>query len=215
MLLDTHDPATTWRYAERYLGGGTRTYSPYAADLEISPEYHPQHGAGRFTVPTFWVPADGWCANSIDSPLCALYRDGDAMLLPVHPETLRFPGLYRRADLDTAGPPLEVTSSGNARTVFVERVDGQAVPPHFVKLHYPRRLSRFTRRLRRPVIELQLWVADDAVRHRRPLPAGGRRRSGGGGPGAGVGFPDPGGAAAVGRVAALHGARCSPSTAPT
>ncbi len=161
MLLDTHDPATTWRYAERYLGGGTRTYSPYAADLEISPEYHPQHGAGRFTVPTFWVPADGWCANSIDSPLCALYRDGDAMLLPVHPETLRFPGLYRRADLDTAGPPLEVTPSGNARTVFVERVDGQAVPPHFVKLHYPRRLSRFTRRLRRPVIELQLWVADE------------------------------------------------------
>src|SRR5690606_35532097 len=49
-----------------------------------------------------------------------------------------------------------------------------------------------------------------AVRHRRPLPAGGRRRSGGGGPGAGVGFPDPGGAAAGGPVAALHGAAVRP-----
>ncbi|HEY8201693.1 MAG TPA: IucA/IucC family C-terminal-domain containing protein [Actinomycetota bacterium] len=36
--------------------------------------------------------------------------------------------------------------------------------PHFLKLHYPRRLSRFTRRLRRPVIGLHLWVADELER---------------------------------------------------
>lgn len=169
MLLGTYDPPTTWQYAERYLGGGTRTYSPYAADLEISPEYHPQRGAARFVVPTFRVAADGWFVNSITSPLAAVYRDGDAMLLPVHPETLRVPELYRRADLREAGPPLEVVPSGNARTVFVERVDGQTVSPHFVKLHYPRRLSRFTRRLRRPVIELQLWVADELSRIGAPF----------------------------------------------
>jgi hypothetical protein len=165
VLLGSHDPAATWRYAERYLGGGTRTYSPFSADLEISPEFHPVHGAPRFTVPTFWVEAgaDGWLTNRIASPLPAIYRDGDAMLLPVHPETLTVPDLYRGEQLRRSrpGPPLEVAPSANARTVFAERLGGVAVAPHFLKLHYPKRLSRFTRRLRRPVIALQLWVADE------------------------------------------------------
>jgi hypothetical protein len=43
------------------------------------------------------------------------------------------------------------------------------VPPHFLKLHYPRRLSRFTRRLRRPVIALQLWVAGELGRIGAPV----------------------------------------------
>jgi hypothetical protein len=48
-------------------------------------------------------------------------------------------------------------------------MDGQPVPPHFIKLHYPNRLSRFTRRLRRPIIELQLWVAAELDRIRAPF----------------------------------------------
>src|SRR5690606_15434663 len=43
----------------------------------------------------------------------------------------------------------------------VEQIGGQPVEPHFVKLHYPRRLSRFTRRLRLPIISVQLWVAEE------------------------------------------------------
>lgn len=157
------DPDAVWQYAERYLGGGTRDYSPFAADLEISPQFHPADGEPRFAVPTFWIDieAGGWFTNTIASPLPALYRDGAQMLLPVHPEALAAPDLYRRDLLRRPGPPLQVVPSANARTVFVERYDGQPVPPHFVKLHYPRRLSRFTRRLRRPMIELQLWVADE------------------------------------------------------
>ena len=50
------DPIRTWEYAERYLGVGTRTYSPFSADLDISPIYHPQAGTGTFTLPTFLVP---------------------------------------------------------------------------------------------------------------------------------------------------------------
>jgi len=38
-----------------------------------------------------------------------------------------------------------------------------------VKLHYPRRLSRFTRQLRRPIIGLQLWVADELCRAGAPV----------------------------------------------
>lgn len=171
--LGSRDPATTWQYAERYLGGGTRSYSPYSADLEISTEFHPQHGAPRFVVPTFRIgPRQGsWLTNGIASSVAAAYCDGETMLLPVHPETLAVPDLHRGRQLRQAesGPPIEVVPSANARTVFVERVGGQAVPPHFLKLHYPKRLSRFTRRLRRPIIALQLWVADELHRVGTPF----------------------------------------------
>jgi hypothetical protein len=170
-LAEIADPVATWQYAERYLGGGTRTYSRYAAQLDIAPEHHPQHGAPRFRVPTFWVePGRGtYLPGAAASPLPARYRDREAFLLPVHPGTLSIPAV--RADLAGCrpGPPIEVVPSANARTVFVERIGGAPVPPHFLKLHYPRRLSRFTRRLRRPVIALQLWVADELARIGAPV----------------------------------------------
>lgn len=164
MLLGTFDdPIALWQYAERYLGVGTRTYSSFAADLEISAEYHPQQGRRSFLLPTFWVPArlGSYLDGPFDSALTAGYRAGGRFLLPVHPDTLAHPDLRGRTELAGCepGPPIEVVPSANARTVFVERVDGRPVPPHFLKLHYPRRLSRFTRRLRQPVIAVQLWVA--------------------------------------------------------
>ncbi len=173
MRLGNRGPGATWRYAERYLGAGTRTYSRFAADLEISPTYHPQHGAPSFAVPTFWLePHHGaWLCNGLASPLPALYRDGALLLLPVHPEVLDTPDLPGREVLRHVrrGPPLQVEPSANARTVFVRGMDGREVVPHFVKLHYPKRLSRFTRRLRRPIIELQLWVAAELARVGAPL----------------------------------------------
>jgi hypothetical protein len=172
-LIDTSEPAALWQYAERYLGVGTRTYSPYAADLDIADAYHPQRGAPAFDLPTFRVPAPlgTYRPAAADSDLHALYTDGDGVLLPVHPNTLDSPGLAGRDALLAlpAGPPLTVVPSANARTVFVTAVGGAPVAPHFVKLHYPRRLSRFTRRLRRPVIELQLWVSDDLLRAGTPV----------------------------------------------
>ena len=68
-----------------------------------------------------------------------------------------------------AGPAITVVPSANVRTVFVTAIDGGRVEPHFLKLHYPRRLSRFTRRLRRPIIGLQLWVADELARIGAPV----------------------------------------------
>lgn len=170
-LADLGDPVATWQYAERYLGGGTRTYSRYAADLDIAAEHHPQHGAPRFGVPTFWVdPGRGsYLPGGIASPLPARYRRGEAFLLPVHPGTLVVPGVAADLAGCPPGPPVQVVPSANARTVFVERIDGAPVPPHFLKLHYPRRLSRFTRRLRRPVIALQLWVAEELAAIGIPL----------------------------------------------
>ncbi|GAA3243886.1 IucA/IucC family C-terminal-domain containing protein [Dactylosporangium siamense] len=161
------DGTAIWQYAERYLGGGTRSYSPFAADVDISTEYHPQLGAAAFTVPTFRIPPGlgGFLVSRHPSPLAALYRDGADLLLPVHPNALDSDDLVLRRELLDCerGPQLRVVPSANARTVFVLEIDGAPVDSHFVKLHYPRRLSRFTRRLRKPVIELQLWASDELI----------------------------------------------------
>lgn len=163
ILDDARGPLEVWQYAERYLGGGTRAYSRFSQDLEISDAYHPQRGLERFTVPTFRVPRErgAFLRNRLESTVAKLYRIGEEFLLPVHPETLALPGLPDADALTERGPELTVVPSANARTVFVERIGGEPVEPHFVKLHYPRRLSRFTRRLRRPIISVQLWVAEE------------------------------------------------------
>lgn len=163
ILDDRQEPPLVWQYAERYLGAGTRAYSRFSQDLEISEPYHPQLGLDRFAVPTFRVPPErgAFLRNTLESTTVKLYRGGDGFLLPVHPETLAFPGLPGLDALTERGPDLTVVPSANARTVFVERIGGEPVEPHFVKLHYPRRLSRFTRRLRQPIISLQLWAAEE------------------------------------------------------
>lgn len=153
-----------WQEAERYLGDGTRTYSRFAGDLEIAPRFHPQLGAGSFPLPTFWVPAGAagsYLTSRVPSPLHRRYQRDGSFLLPVHPETLDSAAVQAQLAGLASGPPLEVVPSANARTVFVERFGGEPVEPHFLKLHYPKRLSRFTRRLRRPVIALQVWVAEE------------------------------------------------------
>jgi hypothetical protein len=173
LLSDVDDPIGGWEYAERYLNVGTRTYSPFARDLDISDPYHPQLGSRSFHVQTWWVPHEegSYLRSSVESELHAIYHDCERFLLPVHPETMKDPELHRRDDLLRCrpGPPIEVVPSANARTVFVKRIDGLPVKPHFLKLHYPKRLSRFPRRLPRPTIALHLWVADELSRIGTPF----------------------------------------------
>jgi hypothetical protein len=158
----------TWMQAERYLGVGTRTYSRFSADLDVDDTYHPQRGAASFEVPTFWIPdgAGEYLGNGLGSPLHARYRSEGRFLLPVHPQTLAMLAAEVLGELrrHEPGPPLTVVPSANVRTVFVLRHGDEQVDPHFVKLHYPRRLSRFTRRLRRPIISVQLWVSAELNR---------------------------------------------------
>jgi len=153
LLRDARDPIALWQYAERYLGVGTRSYSSYADDLEMDRRYHPLFGDPSFALPTFVVPPGR--GGSLTLPSWYSLGDG-GFLLPVHPEIA---SLVDLSDL-SPGPVLEAVPSANGRTVFVT-TDG--VPAHFLKLHYPKRMSRFVRRLRRPVIELQVWAAQELV----------------------------------------------------
>ncbi|MFJ8085292.1 hypothetical protein ACIQ6Y_32355 [Streptomyces sp. NPDC096205] len=174
MILDAEqDRMRVWQYAERFLGVGTRSYSAFSEHLDIDDAYHPQSGHTCFTVPTFWVPDSlgQFFRNGVTTDLCDLYQKGDRFLLPVHPEALTCHSLPGRDLLRTVerGPDAVVVPSANARTVFVERLGDEAVPAHFVKLHYPKRLSRFTRRLRRPTLLLHLWVTDELMNAGLPV----------------------------------------------
>ena len=172
-LQDADTPLACWHYAERYLGGGTRNYSPYAQDFDVSSEYHPQVGADSFTLPSF-LGRPEWgelVTNNISSPLPSIYHDGERLLLPVYPDTLTCDDLVHREELLRCekGSPLQVVPLANVRTVCVTAIDGKPVPPHMLKLHYPRRLSRFNRRLPRSIIDLNLWVADELACAGLPL----------------------------------------------
>ena len=171
MILEAMSgPDELWPYAERYLGHRTRSYSTFAADMEVDDAYHPQRGPASFELPTFRIPyeAGAYLRNGIDSKLHGLYTTDAGFLLPVHPQTLAALDPAGLAPF-AAGPAITVAPSANVRTVFVTAIDGGRVEPHFLKLHYPRRLSRFTRRLRRPIIGLQLWVADELARIGAPV----------------------------------------------
>jgi hypothetical protein len=163
----------TFVYAERHLGGGTRTYSPFAEYIDGTPAYHPRVGERTFSLPSFFIRGGHgtWLANGLRSAHVAHYHDGRDFLLPVHPDALSSEELLHRDLLEAAepGPPIRVSPTGNVRTVFVHAIADRPVAPHFLKLHYPRRLSRFTRRLRQPIIELELWVAKELDRIRTPL----------------------------------------------
>lgn len=163
----------TFVYAERYLGVGTRTYSTFSEYIDGTPAYHPRVGKETFSLPSFFIRGGQgtWLGNGLRSPLLAHYHDGREFLLPVHPDTLSCEELLHRDLLQAAapGPPIRVSPTANVRTVFVHAIGNRPVAPHFLKLHYPRRLSRFTRRLRQPIIELELWVAKELDRIRTPL----------------------------------------------
>jgi hypothetical protein len=56
--------------------------------------------------------------------------------------------------------PIRVAPTASTRTVLALEC-GDGVPHHFIKLHYPRRISRFNRRLRRKNVHNSIAVAQD------------------------------------------------------
>jgi len=145
------DPAEVWEEAERYLTGDSRTYSPFSHILEVERPYHPEHGDRRFALESFWIESASGVYRKSDMPsrLHDFYYRNDRFLFVVHPQIASMPDLFARDILMSSerGPRVEVIPSANARTVFVKRIDQDEVPPHFLKLHFPRRISRFLRTL--------------------------------------------------------------------
>ncbi|MGN6106138.1 MAG: IucA/IucC family C-terminal-domain containing protein [Kofleriaceae bacterium] len=148
-------------HMERYVDEGTRTYSRYASRSEVAPRYQPRSHEPDFELITVRVPRERVeIFQGAPSELADLYVRGDHVRFAIHPEA------WTRDDVEhiealralPRDEPLRVAPTASTRTVLV--VDGR-VPPHFLKLHCPRRISRFNRQLRRHNIHNSVVVANE------------------------------------------------------
>jgi len=139
-------------YMERYVDEGTRTYSPFAAKSEVAPQYQPRSGRPSFDLIAVVAPESQVSVFQADphNSLLEFYVRPDGVQFLVHPETWESPGIDRLDELHALprGEPIEVAPTASTRTVLTTETLANA-PAHFIKLHYPQRISRFNRRLKR------------------------------------------------------------------
>jgi hypothetical protein len=151
-------------YMERYVDENTKTYSPFAPRSEAAGPYQPRSGQEAFELISVRAPRARVSIFQAD-PLPSLlqhYVQRDEVLFAVHPDTWDDPDLDHMAELRAfpRGEPIQAAATASTRTVFVMRGSGD-VPGHFIKLHYPRKISRFNRRLRRKNICNSVAVTRD------------------------------------------------------
>ncbi len=152
----THDPHT-FLHMERYVNEDTRTYSRFASYSEVAPEYRPGSLSGYFDVPCLCLAREG-SELYLNDPLPELrdkYVSEERILFPVHPEVFyaskfTYPVAGRRFPLEGF---VSVAPTASTRTVF------NFSDHNFLKLHCPRRISRFSRRLRVNVIRNSIFAS--------------------------------------------------------
>src|SRR5207302_1316754 len=139
-------------FMERYVDEAAKTYSPFAGKSEVAPEYQPRSDRPSFDVVTVYAPRNRVSTFEAD-PMDALRRHyirPEGVLFAVHPETWSSSEIDNLEKLHALprGASIQVAPTASTRTVFTV-APPKDVPAHFLKLHYPRRISRFNRRLRR------------------------------------------------------------------
>src|SRR6266480_1851243 len=142
----------TFIFMERYVDEAVKTYSPFAGKSEVAPKYQPRSDQPSFDVVTVCAPKNRVSIFEAD-PTEALrqhYIRPEGVLFAVHPETWSSSGIDNLDELHALprGESIQVAPTASTRTVFTV-APPKDVPAHFLKLHYPRRISRFNRRLRR------------------------------------------------------------------
>src|SRR5205823_12603526 len=84
-------------YMERYVDEGTRTYSPFAAKTEVSPEFRPRNDKPSFHLITVRIPREQVSVFEA-GPLPTLrdrYIQPAEVLFLVHPETWKSTDTHR------------------------------------------------------------------------------------------------------------------------
>src|SRR5437867_928188 len=139
-------------FMERYVDEAAKTYSPFAGKSEVAPEYRPRSDTPSFELVTVVAPKNRVTVHEAEptKTLRQEYIRPQGMLFAIHPETWSDPNVEFSDELHVLpkGKSIRVAPTASTRTVFTVG-SGQNVPAHFLKLHYPRRISRFNRRLRR------------------------------------------------------------------
>ncbi|PSC05962.1 short-chain oxidoreductase [Alsobacter soli] len=156
--------ARAFLYMERYVIEGAKTYSPLASRTEAAVRYQPENEAPSFGLVTVCAPRDRVSLFQAD-PVPGLLRHfvrPEGVLFPVHPATWRNDAAEGIEDIRALPPstPIQVAPTASTRTVLaLEQLQG--VPDHYIKLHYPVRISRFNRELRLKNIHNSVAVCSD------------------------------------------------------
>lgn len=148
-------------YLDRYRNEGTRNYSDQAAYTEARTAYRPDTAGPGFELPLFEVPRERMLVFTAN-PLPALadaYLQADRVLFCIHPQILDAmpddPYLRRTLSICTDRKAAMVVPSSSTRTLVA--VDRQ--PPQAIKVHFPFKVSRYGRRMRREVLEQAINVS--------------------------------------------------------
>ena len=161
-LQNLNDP-NAFIYLERYVNEGSRTYSRFAHQSEVDPKYKPESSEAFFKVLCLELPKEKVTVylDKTCSQLASHYIQNDTILFPIHPEIFeddRTP--YIKELRKYSSRSIFVAPTASTRTVMTFPEPGDP-PCHFIKLHYPRRISRFTRRLRINTIQHCIEVSKD------------------------------------------------------
>jgi hypothetical protein len=151
----------TLQYLERYRNQGTRTYSSHSAYTEAELRYRPDSTFAGFELPAFRVPVDQvhvYTANP-SQELLEKYVGKSEVAICIHPQILdQCPDdVYIRHTLAvcTSQTTIPVVPSSSTRTLYVDTPD----IPHALKVHFPFKVSRYTRKMRAEVIEQAINVS--------------------------------------------------------
>ena len=148
-------------YLERYRNKGTRTYSSHASYTEAADHYRPDSEHDQFELPAFNVPRSHLNIYTANPPheLALKYLKPSGALFCIHPQVLAMcpEDAYVNQILaeSAASELIPVIPSSSTRTLLAADVD----TPHALKVHFPFKVSRYTRKMRNEVIEQAVNVS--------------------------------------------------------
>ncbi len=136
-------------YSERWLNGGSRTYSKISSYTEIQPKYQPQSEVNSYSLPQPKLPKEIVHIHtaSPNAQLLANYIHEKTVLFPIHPQFYQnkeIPFMNEVVENQTDVLSTYVTPTASTRSVIV--LDDKQ-PLHCLKLHCPAQISRFNRKL--------------------------------------------------------------------
>ena len=147
-------------YLERFRNEGTRTYSNHSGYSEAEDSYRPNRRHDGVGIRVFEVPLQQlniYRANPAEDLLTRYLRDNCALFC-VHPqvEDQCRDDLYLRTiqQQGTVAAEILAEPTSSTRTLLVE-----GAAPHALKVHFPFRVSRYTRKMRDEVIEQAVAVS--------------------------------------------------------
>ncbi len=153
-------------YTDRYRNEGTRTYSQHADYTEAEEKYRPNSRHAYFDLTVFEVPCAQmlvYTANPARELETTYIRD-ESILFPIHPQVLahcrKDPYVAQTLAIGKPHAPIVVSPSSSTRTLYVH---GHSAP-HALKVHFPFRMSRYTRRMRNEVLEQAVAISTELER---------------------------------------------------